>query len=166
MIDIEWGTTYIINIPISYLNLVSGTFYTLDTDQFRRDLKALEASFSGMAEPRTHDHNTEFTVAGTTLARSIKIIPPYSVKFEDGQYSVQLTGSNNNIWSVGEGILFQNQVQVIPTNSAGLVVGNGGTGNCVWTETEKNTVITDVNETKAWARKSSDNAEQANNKLI
>ena len=71
-------------------------------------------------------HNTEITVAGTTLARSIEMINGYQVQFTpDSQWTVQLEGSNNNLWSVGDGILSQNQVQVIPTNSAGLVVTEG-----------------------------------------
>lgn len=43
----------------------------------------------------------------------------------------QLEGSNNNIWDVENGILNQNQVQVIPTNSAGLIVGSGGGSDAV-----------------------------------
>lgn len=121
MITIDWGNTYKIQVPKSYLTLVSGTLYELDTDQFRLDLKALEASEDGMPFPKTHDHNTQYSVAGVTYARSIEILSPYSVEFEDGAYSVRLTGSNNNIFDIQNGILVQNQVQVIPTNSAGLI---------------------------------------------
>jgi hypothetical protein len=74
----------------------------------------------------THIHNTEVTVAGTTFARTIEIIAPYSITFEDGQYTVILKGSNNNIFDVVNGILNQNQVQVVPTNSAGLIVTQTG----------------------------------------
>jgi hypothetical protein len=53
----------------------------------------------------------------------VEILAPYSVEFTpDSQYSVRLAGANNNIFDVEGGILVQNQVQVIPTNSAGLVV--------------------------------------------
>lgn len=138
MITIDWST-FIISVPQSYLTLVSGTFYTLDTNQFRLDLKEIEASMVGMPFLKTHTHNTEVTVAGTTFARAIEILAPYSVEFEDGQYTVQLLGSNNNIFDVQGGILVQNQVQVIPTNSAGLIVstnaGMGGSGS--WDEAEK-----------------------------
>jgi hypothetical protein len=102
--------------------------YILDTDQFRKDLKTLEASEEGIVFTDTHTHNTTVTIAGSTQARTVLIITPYSVEFEDGQYSVQLEESNNNIWSVGDGILEQNQVQVIPTNSFGLIeVNTAGT---------------------------------------
>jgi len=136
MVEIDWGT-YIISIPQSYLTLVSGTFYTLDTDVFRLDLKSLEASVLGIVEPKTHDHNTQVTVAGTTFARTIEILDPYSVEFEDGAYSVQLLGSNNNIFDIQNGILVQNQVQVIPTNSAGLIVSPILGGASTWEEAEK-----------------------------
>ena len=118
--------TFIIFVPKSYLILDSGTFYKMDTDKFRLDLREVEATFGGMPFTKTHNHNTEVVVAGTTYARAVEIISPYSVEFEDGQYTVQLEGSNNNIWDVGGGILVQNQVQVIPTNAAGLIVGGGG----------------------------------------
>lgn len=139
MIRINWGSTYIIEIPQSYLTLISGTLYELDTNAFRLDLKALEASELGMPFPITHDHNTEYTVAGVTYARKVEILPPYSVEFEDGKYSVRLVGSNNNIFDVENGILVQNQVQVIPGNSAGLINADGNTtvGQEDWTEEEK-----------------------------
>jgi hypothetical protein len=117
-ISIDWGT-YVISIPQSYLTFVSGSTYTLDTEQFRLDLRALEESQYGIVNLKTHVHNTEVTIGGITYARFIEILAPYTVTFENGNYRVILQGSNNNIWD--EGILNLNQVQVIPTNSAGLV---------------------------------------------
>lgn len=113
--------TFVIYVPTAYLTLVSGTLYTMDTDLFRLDLKLFEASLEGITLYKTHNHNTEVTIAGTTFARGIEILAPYSVEFEDWQYTVILEGSNNNIFDVASGILVQNQVQVIPTNSAGLI---------------------------------------------
>lgn len=124
-ISIDWGNS-IIYIPQSYLANISGTLYELDTEQFRLDLKALEDDEEGMAFPDTHIHNTEVTVAGVTYARFIQIIAPYSLTFEDGQYSVRLSGSNNNFFDVENGILNQNQVQIIPGNSAGLIKVESG----------------------------------------
>lgn len=126
-ISIDWGNK-IINIPQSYLTNVSGTLYELDTDQFRLDLKALEDDEAGMPFPDTHRHNTEVTIAGTTYARTIEIINGYSITFEDGAYSVRLTGSNNNFFDVENGILNQNTVQIIAQNSAGLIVKSIGSG--------------------------------------
>jgi hypothetical protein len=121
-ISIDYGNTNVITVEQEDCTFVSGTFYRLDTDVFRLALKALEAGVDGISFPKTHDHNTEVTVAGQTYSRTVEILSPYSVQFlPDSAWTVELTGSNNNIWDVGGGILVQNQVQVIPTNSAGLV---------------------------------------------
>lgn len=127
-ISIDWGNTYVISVPQADLTLVSGSLYELDVDAFRLELKSLEDDPAGMPYPRTHNHNTALTVAGTTFARTVEILSPYSVEFEDGQYSVRLVGANNNIFDVEAGILVQNQVQVIPTNSAGLITTVVGSG--------------------------------------
>ena len=116
------------DVPQADLTLISGTLYELDTEIFRLALKDIEDDETGMAFSRTHARNAPVTVAGTTFAQTLEILAPYSVRFEDGAYSVRLVGSNNNIFDVASGILVQNQVQVIPTNSAGLVVVTSGSG--------------------------------------
>jgi hypothetical protein len=122
MITVGWGTDKVIRIPKADLTLIGGTLYELDTDALRLVLKALEDDpAEGMIWPDTHRHNPEVTVAGVTYSRTIEIINGYSIEFEDGQYTVRLVGSNNNFFDVQGGILVQNQVQVIPTNAAGLI---------------------------------------------
>ena len=121
-ITVDWNTL-VITIPQSYLTFISGTLYELDTDQFRLDLHAIEAGPIGIAFPDAHQHTTQYTIAGVTYARAIAIINGYTITFEDGQYAVRLAGSNNDLFD--EGILNRNQVSVIPTNSAGLILGGG-----------------------------------------
>lgn len=121
--------TSIIFVPKADLTLVSGTIHTFDTDQFRLNLKALEAAAPGIVFLKTHNHNTEITIVGTTYARFLEILAPYSVEFEDGQYTVILQGSNNNVFDVAGGILVQNQVQIVASNAAGLVVTGSGVTN-------------------------------------
>lgn len=126
-ITIDW-LTKVISVPQADLTPVTGTLYELDTDWFRLQLKALEASEEGIPFEDTHVHNTQVTVAGTTFFRTIEIINGYSVEFTpDAQWSVRLSGSNNNIFDVQNGILVQNQVQVIAQNSAGGIVVETGT---------------------------------------
>jgi len=120
-LSVDWSTL-VVTVPQSYLTHVSGTLYKLDTNQFRLDLKALEASAIGMPFDDIHRHGAEYTIAGLTYARNIAIINGYTVTFEDGQYAARLDGSNNDIFD--EGILNRNQVSVIPTNSAGLISGD------------------------------------------
>ena len=126
-ISITWSTL-VIYVPKAYLTPDTGTIYKLDSDVFRLDLKDLEDDEEGIAHPDTHQHNPEITIAGVTYAKTIEIINGYSVEFEDGQYTVIIEGSNNNFHDVLAGILVQNQVQVIPTNAAGLIVSAGGAG--------------------------------------
>lgn len=120
-------STKVIYVPQSDLTFISGTLYELDTNQFKQDLADLQDDEAGMPFPDMFIHNTEVTVAGTTFARTIEITNGYSVEFEDGQYSVRLAGSNNNIFDVENGILVQNQVQLIAQNSGGLITSPGGT---------------------------------------
>lgn len=118
-IDVDW-VTKIIYVPKSYLTLVQSVpteIRSLDIDQFRHDLKDLEASVVGAIYMDTHRHSPEVTVGGVTLARVVEIINGYTVTFEDGQYAVNLLGANSNIADITN----VNQVSVRSSNSAGLV---------------------------------------------
>lgn len=128
-ISIDYGTK-VISVPQADLTLVSGTIYRCNTEtQFRQIVNALMASAEGMPFDTPINHNTEVVVAGVTYARTIELINNYTVQFTpDSQWTVILEGSNNNIFDVENGILVQNQVQVIPTNSAGLQVVTTGSG--------------------------------------
>jgi len=120
-ITVDWPSK-VISIPQDDLTLVTGSLYEADTEVIRMSLHALSAGEEGMPFPRIFKHNTEVTVAGTTFARTIEIINGYSITFTpDSQWSVRLSGSNNNLFDSENGILNQNQVQVIGQNSAGLV---------------------------------------------
>ncbi len=121
--------TNVIDVPQADLTLIAGSLYELDTDAFRLELKSIDDSEEGIVFDDTHLHNTEVTVAGTTFARTVEILSPYSVQFTpDSQYSVRLVGSNNNIFDVENAILVQNQVQLISNNSAGLIRTVTGSG--------------------------------------
>ena len=125
--------TNVITVPQGDCTFVTGTFYRLLTKTtFKAQVDTFFASEQGM--PFTHpiDHNPDYTVAGVTYAPKVEIIPPYSVEFSPSSaWSVELTESNNNIWDIESGILVQNQVQVIPTNTAGLIAGGGGGGGLI-----------------------------------
>lgn len=122
-LSVNWATK-IITVPQSYLAPLGGSYYELDVDKFRLDLKDLEDNELGMVFPDTHRHNTEVTMGGITLARTVEIINGYTVTFQDGQYVVTLTGANNNILNV---INF-NQVSIQSSNTAGLIVKEIGSG--------------------------------------
>ena len=105
----------------TFMTLIIGTLYEMDTDGFRLALKDDEDGVDGMGALKTHDHFAPYTVAGVTYAQKFEILAPYSLEFEDGQYSVRLVGSNTNLFDVEAKKLVQNQVQVIAQNSAGLI---------------------------------------------
>lgn len=111
----------IINVPRNDMTLIQTTPFEvrqLDVNDFRLELKSLEADGStGIAYVDTHEHNTEVTISGITLARVVQIINGFTVTFEDGSYAVNLTGANNNISDV----LNLNNVQLRSSNSAGLI---------------------------------------------
>ncbi len=125
--------TSVISVPQADLTLITGTLYEHDTEAFRLELIDFEDSELGIVQPQTHLHNSEVTIVGVTYARFIEMLAPYSVEYEDGAYSVRLTGSNNNIFDVEAGILVQNTVQLIANNSAGLIVVTNDPG-LIWDE--------------------------------
>lgn len=127
-ISIDYGNTDIITVELADLTLVSGTFYTLDSNAFRLTLKDIEDDENGIVFPDTHRHVDSDTIAGATDAKKVIILSPYSVEFPDSQITVQITGTNNNIHDVGDGKLQQNQAQIIPSNSFGLVTVSTGSG--------------------------------------
>ena len=121
--------TKVVTIPQADLTFVSGTLYEMDTNQFRLDFEALLDDEAYIWMPPAFTHNTEVTVAGTTFARTIEMINGWSITFSpDSQWTVRYVGSNNNLFDVENGILNQNQVQVISANSAGLIVVVSGSG--------------------------------------
>lgn len=121
-ISIDYGTLTIM-VPQADLTPLGGSLYELDVDAFRLELKELEACECGMTFPDTHVHNTEVTLAGVTLARTVEIINGYTVEFENGQYTVSCVGANHNLADVK----VQNSVSLIVGNSAGLIVHEIGT---------------------------------------
>jgi hypothetical protein len=110
----------------------------MDTEvDFRQAVIALQDDEDGIVFQDAIRHNTEVTIVGLTLARTIEVLNAsnstntdvYAVQFTpDSQWSVRFTGSNNNIFDVENGQLIQNQVQVIPNNSAGLQTVSSGSG--------------------------------------
>lgn len=137
------GAVLRIVVPQADLTLISGSLYELDTDWFFDQVKALEAATNGIVFQNAIDHNPEYTIAGVTYARKIEIMnstntnpvfgapntDEYEVFFSpDTTYSVRLAGSNNNIFDIQNAILANTVTQVIPQNSAGLIVVSSGSG--------------------------------------
>lgn len=120
---IIWATK-VIYVPRIAMTLVQSTpnvIYELDIPGFHLTLKDLEDDEEGIVFPYTHNNFPPVSVGGVTLARVLEIVAPYTVTFEDGQYSVNLVGGNNNISDRNN----RNLVSINSTNSAGLIVTGG-----------------------------------------
>jgi hypothetical protein len=124
-ITINWATK-VISIPQADLTFVSGSLYELNVNTFRLALKDIEDSADGMANLDTHRHNAEVTLSGVTYARTFEIINGYTITFQDtgSPYTVRCVGANHNVADVKN----VNQVSLLIGNSAGLIVGGGGSG--------------------------------------
>jgi hypothetical protein len=123
-ISVNWITGEI-TVPKADTTLIQASpeLRALDTQQFWLDLKDLEKSVDGIPWPDTQQNFPSYTIQGIVYAQAFRIIPPYFVTFEDGQYGVTLDGTNNNILEVST----QNQVRLSSSNSAGLqYVGQTG----------------------------------------
>ena len=112
--------TYVISVPKADMTLIQSVpteIRELDSNLFRHWLDDWMDSEAGIYMPKTHNHATEVVIDGLAYARTIEVLAPYTITFEDGQYQVNIVGSNNNIHSRRN----LNQVSIVPNNSAGLV---------------------------------------------
>jgi hypothetical protein len=138
--DINWATGVItVYKTDTFMSLVSGTVYQMDTDGFRLALKDDEDGNIGMIFPDTHRHNTTVVLSGVTYARVLEILSPYTVTFDDagGAWTCLLSGSNNNVLDV----VNYSTVQLLAANSAGLVEIDSGSGV---TEQDKTDIVNGV----------------------
>lgn len=131
--QIDWGTRVIYVFKAdAFMTALGGNLYEMDTNAFRLALKNFEDSEEGIPHPDTHNHNTAVELGGVTYARVIEIINGYTITFEDGQYAVNLKGSNNNIADATN----VNQVSLRVFNSAGLQLMETGVSGLTSEEAE------------------------------
>lgn len=117
-LSVNWATG-VITVPKAdtvLFDIGPPEIRTYSVNTFRLALKDLEDD-EGMSYLDTHSHNTEVTLGGLALARTFEIINGYTITFEDGLYTVRLSGANHNILDVAN----PNQVNLQASNSAGLV---------------------------------------------
>lgn len=118
--DVDWPSGVItVYKTDSFMSLLGGDVYQMDTDGFRQALKDEEDSEIGIIFPKTHNHNTSVLLGGIQYARVVEILSPYTITFSDagGAWVCNLNGSNNNILDVTN----LTSVQVRSNNSAGLI---------------------------------------------
>ena len=107
---------------------------TYDTDTFHVELREWGDTEAGRAWAGggfpTHTYQTNI-LGSITYAPTLEVLSPWRVTFEDGTYQVTIEGTNNNIHLVAT----VNQVQIVPTNSAGLQLVSSGSGLSVAQDT-------------------------------
>lgn len=119
------GIIYVPKVDTTLVDIGPPEIRELDTNVWRLELRDIEDDELNRPWPRTHDHNSDVDIGGgVILADVLLILDPYTVTFEDGQYAVNLVGTNNNILLKNN----KNQVSVNPGNSAGLIVVPGAVG--------------------------------------
>lgn len=103
----------------SFMSLVGGSVYAMDTNAFRLAVNDRLDDADGMGAPDVFNHNTSVLLGGIDYARIIEIINGYTITFDDtgGAWVCNLIGSNNNILDVTN----LTSVQVRSNNSAGLI---------------------------------------------
>lgn len=118
--SVNW-ITKVISVPTTDLILVSGNRYSLSMTDFLIEVRRLEWQFDqGMWAPDILIHtNTRFDFAGADYAPFDDLQNGYTVEFTGVATRVDLLGSNNDLIDV----LIANGVSVVPSNSAGLVIG-------------------------------------------
>jgi hypothetical protein len=117
-ITVDWGTGEI-TIPQSFMIQTQVTpipVYQLNLADLRTELRLLEESPLGMAEPTILNYAAPTSVGGVTLAAVFIITDFYTITFVNGQYAVNIVGGNTNIADR----VNINNVGVRTTNSAGL----------------------------------------------
>lgn len=142
-ISIDWPSQ-VITVPKADTTLVSlgpPEIRSLDVDQFRKDLNALQAGAEGIPELTTHVHTAPVTLGGVEYARQVEIVNGYTVTFEDGAYAVNLAGVNNNISDVAN----LNTVSIRSANSAGLQIVSTGSGLSAAQDTKLTEIHDEVN---------------------
>ncbi len=151
-ISIDWPskTISVQRTDTDICTLVSGTLYTVDTVALWEEIKALEDDEDGIVELRIVVKNPSVTISGVTYVPAYNIINGYQLQFlPDSQWTALMDGaSNNNFHDVGNGVLVQNQVQVIPQNSAGNTVTETGVSGLTASESSDLSTIRKVVDPK------------------
>ena len=109
------GTIFVPKADTTLVSLGPPEIRTLDVNTLRGDVGNLWGSEEGGPYYQPFVHNGEVTISGLILARQVTF--NYFVEFENGSYTIQLTGANHNIADVQ----VQNSVGIVVQNSAGLI---------------------------------------------
>lgn len=112
-------TTFVQNDPVTGREIRE-----LNMDTFRLAVGDIQDNENDVWAPTAIQNTEAQDLGGFVLGRSVIVLDPYFVTFEDGLYQVNLVGGNTNLKSRTT----VNSVSVNPDNSAGLVQVTSGSG--------------------------------------
>ena len=126
-ISIAWSLSgdIVVTVPKADTTLVSAgppEIRSYNVNTLKQAVMDLYASTEGGLYPIPYFRDQESVLSGLTYGRKLRLLPPYRIEFEDGQYSVVLEGGNHNVVDVRS----VNQVSLVTNNSAGLLNNNVG----------------------------------------
>lgn len=114
----DWGQR-IVTIPRADMPVLQASpeVRSLTMSDFRAGLHTLQDSEDGIVEPPIHRRIDPYTISGITYLNAIEVINDWQIEFEDGVYTVVLSGGNTNILDVK----VENSVGVLGNNSAAAI---------------------------------------------
>ena len=141
--SVNWSTR-VVSIPKTDLVFVADLDYELNSRSFLEEIRRLEWDFNeGLAYPQILDYTASKNISNTDYSPFDEIINGYMIEFDDTIDRVTLRGSNTNI--ADRGVIVNNGVLVVPTNSAGNTIittsGTGGGGSGLTAEDRARLVL-------------------------
>lgn len=112
MLTVNWNTN-VITVPLTDLTLVSGTNYQLTVDFWWQLIR--DKTDDVDAAPNSRLYNNIPPTSSTP--RIVEVLAPYTVTFENGNYSVNIVGGNTNLRDV----VNKNNVSVNTNNTTGFI---------------------------------------------
>jgi hypothetical protein len=120
--SVNW-TTKVVTIPLADMTLVSGSNYSLNTDDVWLELRRLEASpTDGLWTEQVIEYVNTQVLSGITYSAIVKMINGYTWDTDTTDKTISLLGYNSNLLDTfipGDG------VSVLANNSGGLIVNQG-----------------------------------------
>jgi hypothetical protein len=120
--SVNW-TTRVVTIPLADMTLVSGSNYSLNTDDVWLELRRLEAlPAEGLWAEQTIEYVNTQILSGITYSAIVKMINGYTWDTDTTNKTISLLGFNSNLLDTfipGSG------VSVLANNSGGLIINQG-----------------------------------------
>jgi hypothetical protein len=120
--SVNW-TTRVVTIPLADMTLISGTNYSLNTDDVWLEMRRLEAlPTEGLWVEQSIEYVNTQILSGITYSAIVKMINGFTWDTDTTNKTISLLGFNSNLLDTfipGSG------VSVLANNSGGLIINQG-----------------------------------------